>query len=50
MREHQLAEITGRIWASTTIDGILQTALSELGQALDLSDATIELKMGSDGK
>jgi GAF domain-containing protein len=48
MREHQLAEITGKIWGSTTIDGILRTALSELGQALDLSEATIELKMDAD--
>jgi GAF domain-containing protein len=47
LREHQLAEITGKVWGSTTIEGILQTALSELGHALDLSEATIELKMDS---
>jgi GAF domain-containing protein len=45
VREHLLAEITGRIWASTTMDGILQAAVRELGNALDASEATIELKM-----
>ncbi len=50
VREHLLAEITGKIWASTTMDGILQAAVRELGQALDVSEATIELKMdNSDG-
>jgi GAF domain-containing protein len=44
-REHLLAEITGKIWSSTTIDGILQSAVRELGQALDASEATIELKV-----
>ncbi len=43
--EHLLAEITGKVWSSTTIDGILQTAIRELGQALDASEATIELKV-----
>lgn len=47
-REHQLAEITSKIWTATTVDGILQTAIRELGRALDLNEATIELKMGSD--
>ncbi len=47
-REHQLAEITSKIWTATTIDGILQTAVRELGQALDLNEATIELKIGGD--
>jgi hypothetical protein len=40
-----LAEITGKIWASSTLDGILQVAVRELGQALDASEATIELKV-----
>ncbi len=47
-REHQLAEMTGKIWTATSIDGILQTALRELGRALEVSDATIELKMDGD--
>ncbi len=44
-REHQLADITSKIWTATTVEGILQTAVRELGTALDLNDATIELKM-----
>jgi GAF domain-containing protein/HAMP domain-containing protein len=44
-RERLLAEITGKVWASTTIDAILQTAVRELGRALDASEASIELKM-----
>jgi GAF domain-containing protein len=44
-REHLLAEITGKIWSSSTLDGILQSAVRELGQALDASEATIELKV-----
>ncbi len=44
-REHLLAEITGKVWASTTVEGIMQAAVRELGRALDLQEATIELKM-----
>lgn len=42
-RERLAAEISGRIWHSTTMDGVLQTALQELGNILDASEATIEL-------
>jgi GAF domain-containing protein len=45
VHEHLLAEITGKIWASSTLDSILQAAVRELGQALDASEATIELKV-----
>ncbi|HEX2698312.1 MAG TPA: GAF domain-containing protein [Anaerolineales bacterium] len=44
-REHLLADITGKIWASTTMDGILQAAVRELAHAFDASEATIELKV-----
>ncbi len=47
-REHQLADITSKIWTATSVESILQTAIRELGQALDVNEATIELKMGSD--
>ena len=43
-REHLIAEITGKVWASTTINSILQTAVRELGRALNASEAIIELK------
>ncbi len=45
--EHQLAEITGKIWTATTVEGIRQTAIKELGQALDANDARIQLTMES---
>ena len=44
LRERIAAAITERIWASQTVDGILQTAIRELGRALEASEATIELK------
>jgi GAF domain-containing protein len=44
-RERMLAEINSKIWASTTIDGVLQTAVKELGKRLDASSVTIELSM-----
>jgi GAF domain-containing protein len=47
-REHLLAEITGKVWASPTIEGILRTAVQELGQALEVDSATVELKTESE--
>ncbi len=44
--EHTLAEITSKVWASTTVDGVLRTALAELAQALDAAEGTIELASG----
>jgi len=43
-REHTLAEITGQVWASPTVEGILRTAVEELGKALGAEQAVIELK------
>lgn len=45
IRERMLAEINSKIWSSTTIDAVLQTAIKELGRRLDASSATIELKL-----
>ncbi len=45
LRERLAAEITGKIWASPSIEFILQTAIKELGRALRADEATIELKM-----
>lgn len=42
-REKTIAEITNKIWTSTTMEGILQTAIRELGVALDATEATIAL-------
>ena len=46
--ERLAADLTTKVWASSTVDGILQTTVRELGRALGASKATIELKMGSD--
>lgn len=43
--ERMLADINSKIWSSTTIDGVLQTAVKELGRRLNASQATIELNM-----
>ena len=43
MRERMVAEINSKIWASATIDGVLQTVIKELGRRLNASSATIEL-------
>lgn len=43
LRERIASGITERIWSSQSIDGILQTAVRELGRALEASEATIEL-------
>lgn len=45
IRERMLAEINSKIWASTTIDSVLQVAVKELGRRLDASSASIELKL-----
>ena len=44
-REKLAAEISGRLWRSITMDGVMQTALQELGSILDASEATIELEV-----
>jgi GAF domain-containing protein len=45
LRERMVAEINARIWSSTTIDGVLQTAIKELGRRLDASSASVELHL-----
>ena len=45
MREKFVTEITNKIWSSTNMDGVLQTAVRELGQILDATEATIELNI-----
>jgi GAF domain-containing protein/HAMP domain-containing protein len=43
-RERLVAEISNKIWTSTTIDGVMQTVVKELGRVLDTTRAVIELK------
>jgi len=45
VRERMLAEINSKIWSSTTIEGVLQTVVKELGRRLDASSTTIELNL-----
>src|SRR6266508_4022199 len=45
LRERMASEINSKIWASATIDGVLQTVVKELGRRLDASSATIELSI-----
>jgi GAF domain-containing protein/HAMP domain-containing protein len=44
LRERLAAAITEKIWSSTSIDGILQAAVRELGRSLEASEALIELR------
>jgi GAF domain-containing protein len=50
LRERMAAEINSKIWASATIDGVLQTVIKELGRRLNASSATIELNVDSTGE
>jgi GAF domain-containing protein/HAMP domain-containing protein len=45
IREKFVTEITNKIWASNSIDGVLQTTVKELGQILDATEATIEISI-----
>lgn len=47
LRERMAAEINSKIWASATIDGVLQTVIKELGRRLDASTAIVELQLDS---
>jgi GAF domain-containing protein/HAMP domain-containing protein len=44
-RERISAELSGKIWASTDIETILQTAVRELGTALSASEGSISLTL-----
>jgi GAF domain-containing protein len=48
--ERMVAEINSKIWSSTTIDAVLQTAVKELGRRLSASQATIELNIDETNK
>lgn len=45
LREKTLTEINSKIWASSSIDAILQTVVKELGKRFNTSNTTIELNM-----
>jgi GAF domain-containing protein/HAMP domain-containing protein len=48
-RERQISEITSKVRSSTNVDVILQTAVQELAEALDIPKGTIKLRGGNGG-
>lgn len=44
-RERLVNDITSKVWASTTIDAILQTTVRELGRMLEAAEVNIEVSM-----
>ena len=49
-RERLVNEITSKVWASTTIDSILQTTVRELGRALEAAEVNIEVSMSDNNE
>lgn len=47
--DRTVAEITTRVWSANSIEGILQTAVKEIGRALNVSEATIQLNLDEQG-
>ncbi len=49
LRERLVAEIVSKVWAATSVDGVLQTTIRELGRALNADEAIIELSSTTKG-
>lgn len=49
-RERITSEVASRIWASSSVDTILETAVQELGRALNASQGTIRLDISDQDK
>ncbi len=47
-RERLANEITSKVWASTTMESILQTTVRELGRALEAAEVEIQISMSHD--
>jgi K+-sensing histidine kinase KdpD len=45
VQERLLSDITSKIWASITIDGILQTTIKEMSRAFSASEGSINLEV-----
>jgi GAF domain-containing protein/HAMP domain-containing protein len=45
VRERLISEIGAKIWASTTVDSILQTAVREIGRVMNATEAAIEIEL-----
>ena len=48
-RERIAADVSGKVWASSDVEAILQTAVQELGQALNVSEGVIQLDSSGNG-
>ena len=44
-REKLANEIISKVWASTSLEGILQTTVRELGRSLEAAEVEIEISM-----
>ena len=49
-RERIAAEVAGKVWSSSDVNTILQTAVQELSRALNVSQGIIQLKVPSQGR
>ncbi|MBE0671528.1 MAG: GAF domain-containing protein [Anaerolineales bacterium] len=47
-REKMANDIIAKVWASTSMEGILQTAVRELGRSLEAAEVEIEISMDKD--
>jgi GAF domain-containing protein len=47
-RERMISEVVGKVWGSTDVDSILKTTVRELGRAMDVSEAVIQLQVPED--
>jgi nitrate/nitrite-specific signal transduction histidine kinase len=48
-RERIAGDLSSKVWSSPSVDTILQTAVEELGKALNVSQGTIRLNLNTDG-
>ncbi|TAK12479.1 MAG: GAF domain-containing protein [Anaerolineae bacterium] len=48
-RERIAADVSGKVWSSSDVETILQTAVQELGRALHASQGSIRLRLASEG-
>ena len=49
-RERLVNDITSKVWASATMDSILQTTVRELGRALEAAEVDIEVSMSDNNE
>ncbi len=50
VRERLVSEIGAKIWSSTTVDSILQTAVREIGRIMNTTETSIEIELAHKGE